>query len=343
MIYLQKRAIATLHEAVWFYQMVAPENKYPLPSGSGTQMTFNGWQRIAAPSAVLAEASGNSAVALSSRKVNVTIQSYGRSVKFTDLFEKTSILAPKEGALKELEQCAALAVDNEMQRVIFKNTLDQVGTDTNAKTKLLSVWMSSKASAFCALTSTASYNANSDLQFGYPAVFGTSATRLSAVSATAPSTSARMGPVAIRKVVKQLRRKSAEPYADGNYMGVLTPEAWADMMGNPDWKAWQQTAGLPVETMYKHEVGMVHKVRLVESPNAPRYAVAAHSVNATFIAGRQALGVTELGGGIEYLITPKGPSKSDPFDLNNYVSFKVRLVGARLNQSAGRILFTHEL
>src|SRR3990167_10649252 len=94
MVYFQRKAIKTLHENVAFYQIA---EKYPLPQGSGQQMTFNGWRKISAASVTLGEASANSAVSLSSRKVNVSIASSGRTVKITDLLELTSILPPVEG------------------------------------------------------------------------------------------------------------------------------------------------------------------------------------------------------------------------------------------------------
>lgn len=342
MSYFERRALAVLDEAVWYYQLA---EKYPLPKGSGTQITWNAWTRIAAASSTLAEASANSAVTLSSRKINVTIRSYGRNIKMTELLELTSILPVETGALERIEQCAALTVDNDVQRAIFKNTLDQVGRDTNAKTKLLSVWMSSVASAFNATTSTTSFNANSNLQFGFPAVLAGSAARLSAYSKTAPTISARLGPIAIRKAVTRLRRLAVEPMADGKYVGVAHPNAWATMLGNPDWKQWHiNFAGGPQESMYKHEVGLVHGVRFLESPNVPRYAVAAHSVNATFICGKGALGVTELDGGVKYIITRPGPqTTSDPFWQNAYVAFKVRMATAALNPSCGVIVFSQEL
>lgn len=341
MSYFEKRALATLDESVWYYQMA---EKYPLPKGSGTSVTWNAWRRIAAASSLLGEASANSSITLSSRKVTVSIKSYGRNIKMTELLELTSILPVETGALERLEQCATLTVDNAVQRAIFKDTLDQVGTDTNAKTKLLSVWMSSRASAFCANTSTASYNSASNLQFGFPAVIGASVGRLSAVDATAPSISARLGPIAVRKAVTRLRRLAVEPMADGRYVSVVAPQAWASMLANPDWKQWHiNFAGGPQDSMYKHEVGEVHRVRFIEGQNVPRYAVAAHSVNANAILGKGALGVTELDGGVKYIITRPGPqTTNDPFHLNAYCSFRVRIAAAVLNPSCGAILFTHE-
>lgn len=343
-VYLEARGLKTLHEEVQFMNLVAPENRYKIPKGMGNQITFSRWRKIPAASTTLAEASSNSAVVLSSKKYNSTIVSYGRTVKFTDLFEITSVLDVNEGALTELEQSAALTVDNAIQRAVFKNVLAEVGQNANTKTKIFSVQISAPMSSLCADTGTSN---QTDQQYGFPCVHGASVTRLSAVSKTAPSISARLGPIAIRKAVNRLRRLAARPFADGKYRGVIHPNAWTTMMGNPDWKQWHiNFSGGPQESMFKHEVGLVHGVRLLESPNCPRYAVAAHSINLTFICGPQALAATDFAskGGIEYIITRPGPqSTNDPFHLNSYVAYKTRMVATPVNPSAGVIVCSAEL
>lgn len=346
--YFEQRAITVLHDKVWFYQLA---DKFPLPPGSGTQITFNSFVKLGAASSTLSEynASANSAVTLSSRKVNVSISSYGRAVKLSDLLEKTSILNVNEGALREIEDSAARTMDNVLQLRIFKNVIGQVGQNTNAKANLLSVWMSSVASAFCANTSTTSYNANSNQQFGLPAILAGSAARLSAYSKTAPTISARLGPINIRKAVARLQRLNVDPFADGKYAAVAHPLAIATMLGNPDWKQWNlnyQGGNMsgPTGTMYKHEVAQVHNCRFLVSTNSPRYAVTAHSVNVTAVLGQGCLAATELGGSVEYIITRPGPtSTNDPFHLMSYVAFKYRATGAILNPSAGCIIFSQEL
>lgn len=337
MVYFQRRLIKTLHENVAFYQLC---EKYPLPLGSGSQMTFNGWQKIPAASSTLAEASSNSAVNLSSRKVNVSIASYGRAVKLTELLELTSILPPVEGAMRELEHSARLTLDNVIQLAVFKNVLSQVGQNASTKTGILSAYMTAKASSFCANTGTS----GSSNQFGFPVVFAASVTSLSAVSATAPTISARLGPIGIRRAVVRLRRLAVEPFADGRYVGIAHPNAMATMFSNSDWKQWQLNyAGGPQQTMYKNEAALVHNVRLIDSPNCPRFAVTAHSCNLTFIAGDGALGVTELNGGIEMIIKRPGPqTTSEPFNLNSFVAYKLRAVAAVLNPSCGVILISEE-
>lgn len=345
--YFERRALKVLQDKVWYYQVAQASGEIrSIPSGSGQQITFNAFRRIAAASSFLAEASGNAAVSLSSRKVNATVVSLGRTVKLTDLLEETSVLNVNEGALRRIEDSAALTIDNALQYAVFKGSGTvarlQVGQLADTKTKILSALMSARASSFCANTGTAE---SGRLQWGLPVVFGTSCVRLSAVSATAPSISARLGPIAVRKAVTRLKRLNVEPMGDGCYLGIAHPNAIASMLGNPDWKAWQiNWAGGPSSTMYKHEVAKVHQVRFVESANQPRYAVAAHSCNITTIFGMGCLAAVELGGSVKYIITrPGSQSTNDPFHLNSFVAFKVRMIGAVLDPSAGVHVITHEL
>lgn len=334
-VYLNRRLLKVLKEKVWLYQLC---EKYPLPQGNGTQMVFTSWRRLAAASSTLAEQSSNHAVVLSSRRVSTTIVSYGRGVKVSDLLEKTSIAPPVQGAIDALNQSAALTQDNAVQRAIFQDLLDRVGKDTNAKTKLLSAWLGSTASSFCADTGT---NSNAQ-QMGLPVVFATSATRLSA--GTARTVSSSFGPIGIRKAVDRLRRLDAEPFADGNYMGVAHPRAMTSALGNEEVKRWFQNwnAG-PQESMFKGIVtSPMQGVRFVLSTNIPFYATSALSANITPILGQQCVGVTELGGAVEMIVKrPGDQTTSDPYNLFSTIAYKMRIVAKVLNPSAGVNLITN--
>ena len=345
--YFDRRAMKVLDDKVWYYQVAKAGGEIrPIPQGSGEQITFNAFRRIAAASSFLAQASANSAVSMSSRKVNVTVVTLGRHVKLTDLLEQTSVLNVNEGALRRIEDSAALTIDNALQYAVFKGSgaagRVQVGQLADTKAKILSALMSARASSFCANTGTAE---TGRLQWGIPVVFGASVVRLSAVSSTAPSISARLGPIGIRRAVVRLKRLNVEPFADGKYMGIAHPNAIGMMLGNADWKQWNVNyGGGPQQTMYKHEVGIVHNVRLLESANQPRYAVTAHSCNITTIFGMGCLAAVELGGSVKYIITRPGPqSTNDPYHLQSNVAYKVRMIGAVLDPSAGVHLITSEL
>lgn len=333
-VYFTRRLMKVLDEQVWLYQLA---EKYPLPEGNGTQMTFNGWRRIAAPSSTLAEQSSNAATVLSSRKINCTIASYGRSVKISDLFEKTGIAPAAQGAIERLMQSAALAKDNVVQLAIFQNDLDRVGKDTHSKTKMLSAWQASHVSSFCANTGTST----NTLQFGLPAVFGTSCNHL---SAAAWSISSGLGPIAMRKATGRLRSFDAPPFADGQYVGVVHPKAMESLLANSDTKSWYVNyQGGPQDSMFKGEIkSPLHGIRLIQSTNIPRYATSALSANITPVLSPEAVGVTELGG-LEMIVKrPGDQSTNDPYNLFSTVAYKFRAVAAVLNPSAGCNLITFE-
>lgn len=328
--WFSRKILARLEPQVKLVEFAQREE---LPLRTGTTATWNGWRSLAAASVSLPEGTVNSLPALSSRRVTATIAGYGRGYKLTDLFEMTAIFDAVNGAMDTLGDSAAKTVERMCQMGIFKQT--NIGLN-QSKTGILSALMSSLASAMCGSTGT---NGNSNRLFQFPAVFPSSAGRLSAVGV--PSLSGRMSVFAIRKTVDRLRSLNAMPMADGLYVGYAHPKALTTLRRDPVWQNWNQYQNSK-ETMYKGETGQVEGVRFVSSTECPRYAVAAHSVNMTFIFGQQAFGLTTLNGQVEMIIG-RGPDKSDPFNQFTTVTYKIYGAAATLNISAGRILFTTEV
>ena len=306
-----------------------------IPLRTGTTATWNGWRSLAAASSTLAEGTANHLVALSSRRVTATISGFGRGHKITDLFEMTAIFDAINGSMDVLTDSAAKTVESICHLGIYKSAGIQHNQST---TLILSTLMSSRASAMCASTGT---NSNSNRLFSFPAVFAPSTTRLSAVNASAPSVSARLSVHSIRKTVDRLRALDARPMADGKYVGYAHPKALTTLRRDPTWKDWN-VYGSSKETMYKGETGEVENVRFIASTMCPRYAVAAHSVNMTFIFGQQAFGVTTLDGNVKLMVGRATPGAADPFAQFTTVTYKIYAAAAALNISAGRILFSHE-
>lgn len=307
-----------------------------LPLRTGTTATWNGWRSLGAASSTLAEGVANSLVALSSRRVTATIQGYGRGHKLTDLFQMTAIFDTVNGSMDVLSDSAAKTVERICQTGIYKSTY----ANNLSTTGILSALMSSLASGMSLVTTPANNNSNSLFQF--PAIFGTSAARLSAVNkATAGSISSQVSVNSLRRVVQKLRLQNARPMADGLFVGYTHPNALHALRRDPTWINWNQYQNSK-ETMYRGETGQIEGIRFVTSTEAPRYAVTAHSVNMVFVFGQQAYGLTTLNGQVEMLIA-RGPDKGDPFNQFTDVAYKVYGAGACLNPSAGRILFAHEI
>lgn len=307
--------------------------KTPLPMNEGRQVFWNGWRSIAGASALITEGStGNDSVALSSRRVSATIIQTGRSVKLTDLSKMVIAYSAVEGAQDTLKDSARKTIEHVLHMGIYKNSLSA----NRSTTGLLSSKMSAVASAFCANTGTIA----DSFQFQFPAVFGTSAGRLSAVNASAPSTSAQLSVFSIRKATHRLRKFDVLPMADGYYVGYTNTFALHSLKKDNTWKDWNQYQNSR-ETMYKGEAGFVDGVRFVITTLAPRYAVAAHSVNPVFIFGKEAFGITELDGGLKQIVAG-GPDSGNRYDTFGYISYKYTGIAACLNPSAGVILWVHE-
>jgi N4-gp56 family major capsid protein len=248
----------------------------------------------------------------------------------------TTIFDAVNGGVERLTDAAAETVERMCQMGIYKAHINK----NQVSTSNLSSFISSVASGFCANTGDGSHTP-ADLQFQFPAVFGASVGRLSAINATNPSISAQLSVFSIRKTVTKLRALNAKPMADGYFVGYAHPNALHSLMRDQTWQDWNKYTNSK-ETMYKGEVGMaVNAVKFVQSSMAPRYAVAAHSINMTFIFGQQAFGFTSLDGMVKMIIA-RGPDKNDVFDQFITVTFKIYGVAVALNPSAGRILFTAE-
>lgn len=306
-----------------------------LPLRTGTTATWNGWRSLGAASSTLAEGVGNSLVALSSRRVTATIAGYGRGHKLTDLFQMTAIFDTVNGAMDVLSDSAAKTVERICQSGIYKSSY----VNNLSTTTILSALMSSLASGMCSVTTPANNNSNALFQF--PAVFGTSCGRLSAVNKASPNLSAQVSVNLLRKGLQKLRLQNARPMADGLFVGYTHPNALHALRRDPTWINFNQYQNSK-ETFYRGETGQVEGIRFVTSTEAPRYAVTAHSINMVFVFGQQAFGLTTLNGQVEMLIA-RGPDKTDPFNQFTDVTYKIYAAAACLNPSAGRLLFAHEL
>jgi hypothetical protein len=205
--------------------------------------------------------------------------------------------------------------------------------------------ISAHMSAFCSDTGT--HATATDRRFGFPAVFGASASRLSAINASSASVSAMMGPIAVRKALTALRKHGAEPYDGGMYALVVNQYAMAAMFANPLSREWYVNwAGGPQATFFPGEFRQPYMgCRVILDAKLPYYrkaaATCALSANLSLVLGKGALGVTELGGGVEVIIKRSGSqTTSDPYNQLITVAYKYRGAGMVLNPSAGRVIIS---
>ena len=329
--YFEKRAIPRLVAKAQLYQIAT---KYPLPKGEGVACVFNAWSNFAPASAALTEATTPDAATVSSRKVTATVAQYGRVVRVSDIVEFASSLDIISGTVDNLTDSASLSVDRVIQTAIFKSSLAR-----NTDATILSAWMSARVSAFA----SGSNGSASTLTWGVPVVMGTTATRLSAVSKTAPSVSARLSMYSIKKAVKAMQIQNVMPFADGYLKLVTNSDAANDLRTDPDFKEWFKYTN-PTSAEKGDVMVPVEGCRILMSNNIPKYRATAHNCDLSIIIGEGALACTSIGAGNGFEIKVKRPNDGDtsnPLDLYMTLGYKISMAAAATNTSAIRVLATH--
>jgi N4-gp56 family major capsid protein len=117
----------------------------------------------------------------------------------------------------------------------------------------------------------------------------------------------------VRRAVRALKLQKAYRYADGYFLGKISPSTSYDLMGDATWvnaKVYSDVGDL-----YKGELGKLHGVRFLESTN-PKTTTSTVTVYHNVIHGREAFGITELTGDEKkiYVKTPGPHSTDNPVD-----------------------------
>ncbi len=144
----------------------------------------------------------------------------------------------------------------------------------------------------------------------------------------------------IRRQVTKMKNNKIKPMEDGYYVCACHPSFIADLRSATDFKDWQQYSESGVKRMYEGEIGIIEKVRFVESVNAlvekNTISDTDYAVFHSLFIGRKSYGVTKVGGrGIETVIKPFG-SGDDPLNQRMTAGWKTFL-GAKVTNDLGII------
>ena len=72
----------------------------------------------------------------------------------------------------------------------------------------------------------------------------------------------------VKKIVRNLRKSNVKPFADGYFIGVISPEQAYDLQSDTLWQDVSKYNG--GEDIKKGEVGKIHGVKFIESTNLPK-------------------------------------------------------------------------
>ena len=174
-------------------------------------------------------------------------------------------------------------------------------------------------------------NVRDTVATGTSAVFANGKLNRNAVAKTDILTSAE-----VKKAVRMLRRNNSKPLDGGYYVGIISPDAAFDLMGDP---LWQDVAKYSDgANIMKGEVGKLFGVRFVETTNIKKVTnTGGADVQMSVIFGKDAYGVVDLEGANKpkMIVKPYGSAgSSDPLNQLATVAWKSVFATARLNESS---------
>lgn len=137
-----------------------------------------------------------------------------------------------------------------------------------------------------------------------------------------------------------LNGQGARPFEGGDYVFVTSPQPYAGMLKDPDFKAAAQFK--QPEKLWNAEIGALGGFRVVRS-NAPGFAATAQAssgqsslVYSSFAMGRFAYQISDLQNLRVYVVAPGG--QSDPLQQNRKIGWKFAFKSIITNQNWIRLV-----
>jgi N4-gp56 family major capsid protein len=307
--FYDKLALLTLEKNVVLYQFA---EKKPLPEKSGKTIHFTRYSNFAEVTTHLTEGVPPTVIQLSAVNVSASLVQDGYVTEISDLLDMTNITDNGKAAVERLAEQAGRSMDSFIRREIY-NTAANSATPISANV----------------------YNIFGDGSYG-----NTSAL---------PSTSARMTTAVIRNAVTALKLVDAKPLVGEDFILVVSPKTSARLRTDSVWQNANQYSGVYAEKIFRGEAGRIEGARVVETTNIPFFASSTAgnvfvstsdtSVYFSILLGKGAIGVTEMGGGLNtYTVT--GADKSDPLDQKTVYGWKMTWVPKVLNYSCAAVIAT---
>jgi N4-gp56 family major capsid protein len=304
----------------------------PIPKNSGATIIWHQLNNVAT-GYTITDGDTPAASAVSARKISAVLSYLGDLKAITDQVDMTAVCPVVKETVDALGYGAALTLDAFIA--------DKVGFGSATST---------------GVTFAASATFPSVFSQGFPVFDGNTAAAYWPNSTTNKATSLTNGLFSsittidhIRSAVTYLKGLDAMPFDDGNFRGFIHPIISDYIRRDADFATWMQFKN--ADRMEKGELGVIEKVKFMETSKAMRSPFAASawsatalanggSVFGTLIVGRGAYGVTKLGGkDYEVNVLPTTmKDKSDPLGQRALVSYKMAVAAAVLNPSCGVIL-----
>jgi N4-gp56 family major capsid protein len=274
-----------------------------VPLNSGAVVRWTRFSPLALITSALSEATNPGEVAMTATQVSATLAEYGNVTNVSSLFSMTQIDVDLKEHIEVHGQNAGESIDQLIRNELHSGATKQVVTGT----------------------------------YGNP-----SAPNISDIHMTDIFTG-----LEIRRAVRTLKLNKAQRFESGLYRGIIGPANSYDLYGNSEWlDAHRYTTSDAIE---RGVVGKLHGVEFVETNNqyvtlsggfsgTPVTAASAGVANVyeTFIFGKNAYGVVNLGSITAPTVIVKNPGPNDtsnPLNMFSTVGWKMPFATKTLNSN----------
>jgi len=270
-----------------------------VPLNSGAVVRWTRFSPLALITTALSEATNPAEVAMTATQVSATLAEYGNVTNVSSLFSMTQIDVDLKEHIEVHGQNAGESIDQ-----LIRNELH------------------SEATAQVVSTAQATITTN---------------TNLTDIHLTDIFTG-----LEIRRAVRTLKLNKAQRFESGLYRGIIGPANSYDLFGNSEWlDAHRYTTSDAIE---RGVVGKLHGVEFVETNNQYVAISAGFStsttntanVYSTFIFGKNAYGVVNLGSITAPTVIVKNPGPNDtsnPLNMFSTVGWKMPFATKTLNSN----------
>lgn len=273
-----------------------------VPLNSGAVVRWTRFSPLALITTALSEATNPAEVAMTATQVSATLAEYGNVTNVSSLFSMTQIDVDLKEHIEVHGQNAGESID-----VLIRNELHSGAT--------------------AQVVSTAGGSTN---------------TNLTDIHQTDIFTG-----LEVRRAVRTLKINKAQRFESGLFRGIIGPASSYDLFGNSEWlDAHRYTTSDAIE---RGVVGKLHGVEFVETNNqyvalsggfsgTPVTAASAGVANvySTFVFGKNAYGVVNLGSITAPTVIVKNPGPNDtsnPLNMFSTVGWKMPFATKTLNST----------
>jgi len=129
----------------------------------------------------------------------------------------------------------------------------------------------------------------------------------------------RLTPDMVNKAATALKKAKA-PKINGKYVAIIHPSVSYDLRASDEWIEAHKYAA--TTEIFNGEIGELHGVRFIESPNAPVYGETGKMIYSSFFLGKDAYGIIDPEGGSMEMIIKDKSQAGGPLEQYSTAGYK---------------------